>query len=196
MIFKEGTPGDFACVLKDGRVEIFTEERGSRIVLAVLKPVSVFGEMAVILPDSKRTACAKALEYSEVMLIDRAAFNEYIEKSPQIVAYLVQALVERLQKTNARLINSPDIFVGTCEILNLLAMHGAEDLLYEQTARSIANALNIDIVRVKEKIALLSSMNMLAIQKSDAGKTYIRVLNKSEFLANTRRIYHNSGGQL
>ena len=102
-ICEEGSTGAVAYILRKGSVEISFDVGGNKKVLTILKPVTVFGEMALILEDHKRTATATALEHSEVVEIEKKDFDKYIEKSPQVIAAALKALVERLLETTSRL---------------------------------------------------------------------------------------------
>ena len=49
IIFKEGSTGHVAYILKEGSVEISLNTGKRKTVLALLSPVCVFGEMALLL---------------------------------------------------------------------------------------------------------------------------------------------------
>ncbi len=102
-ICKEGATGTAAYILRKGRVEVSVDVEGNKKVLTILEPVTVFGEMALLLKDHKRTATAIALEYSEIVEIEKKYFDEYIGESPPVIATALKALVERLLDTTSRL---------------------------------------------------------------------------------------------
>ena len=94
VIFGEGVKGDSAYLLKEGRVEISKMMDGKKKVFAILKPVSMFGEMAILLGDEKRTATAVALEDSKVVEIKKDDFESYIRQSPAMISTLLNVLVQ------------------------------------------------------------------------------------------------------
>ncbi len=102
-ICKEGATGTAAYILRKGKVEVSVDVEGNKKVLTILEPVTVFGEMALLLKDHKRTATAIALEYSEIVEIEKKYFDEYIGESPLVIATALKALVERLLDTTSRL---------------------------------------------------------------------------------------------
>ena len=103
IICEEGSIGNVAYILTAGSVEISVDVKGQKKVLTALKPVTVFGVMALVLKGNKRTATATALENVEVVEIDKEEFDEYIEKSPRVISATLKTLVERLQETTSRL---------------------------------------------------------------------------------------------
>ncbi len=101
-IFKEGSRGDTAYILKGGRVRISTIANGERLVLAELTPPTIFGEMALLSKDQIRTATAEAMTPVEVIEIDKIKFDELMSQSSSIIALILQALTKRLTDTTSR----------------------------------------------------------------------------------------------
>jgi len=101
-IFKEGSRGDAAYILKAGRVRISTIANGERVVLAELTAPTVFGEMALLTKDQVRTATAEAISPVEVIEINKTKFDELMSQSPSIIALILQALAKRLVDTTSR----------------------------------------------------------------------------------------------
>ena len=102
-IFKEGTRGDKAYILKEGEVIIYSMVNGERFVLAKLTAPTIFGEMALLSKDQIRTASAEANSTVKVIEIDKAKFDEIISQSSNIVALILQAMAKRLSETSLRL---------------------------------------------------------------------------------------------
>ena len=107
LIFIEGAPGDTAYILKEGQVRIFTKIKGERITLAELNPVTVFGEMALLSNEQKRTASAEAMSHVEVIEVDKIKLDHLMSQSPNIIINLVHALTQRLVDTTSRIYNEP-----------------------------------------------------------------------------------------
>lgn len=77
-IFAEGDLGDSVMVLVTGRVEIACAvPDGPELVIATLDPGALIGEMA-ILDAAPRSASARALEESVVLVIDAPTFFELV----------------------------------------------------------------------------------------------------------------------
>jgi CRP-like cAMP-binding protein len=96
VVFGEGELGDSAYILKKGKVEISKKMGGRRMVIAELDAVSIFGEMALISEDHRRTATARALEPIEVIAIDKKKFDELVFETPSIIGVVLGELAKRL----------------------------------------------------------------------------------------------------
>ena len=97
ILFTQGSTGELAYVIKKGSVEISVMSAGQKVVLAILEPPAIFGEMALIFKEEKRTATVTALEYTELVQIEKTTFDDYFKKSPPIMEHMVNALVNRLK---------------------------------------------------------------------------------------------------
>ena len=71
IVFEEGDPPTSAYLVESGRIEILTVKDGVPMVLSVLGPGDLLGEMAVI-DDAPRTATARALTDAVLIEVDRA----------------------------------------------------------------------------------------------------------------------------
>lgn len=107
LIFKEGSSGDTAYILKEGRVRISTRANGAKVVLAELSPVTIFGEMALLSREQKRTATAEAMSHVKVIEIDKAKFDKILSQSPSIIVTILRAITQRLVDTTSRIHNKP-----------------------------------------------------------------------------------------
>lgn len=96
VIFDEGSLGDTAYILKKGRVEISKKIGGRRVLIAELDAVSIFGEMALISEDHRRTATARAIEQVEVIEVDKRKFDRLMAETPSIIGVILQELARRL----------------------------------------------------------------------------------------------------
>jgi CRP-like cAMP-binding protein len=188
VIFAEGTVGQVAYILKQGSVEISVSTGDNKTVLTILTPPAVFGDMALLLQDHKRTATATAKEDCEVVEIKREAFDDYISKSPQVIASLLTALAARLQETTMKATKVPDVFIGVCEILNLFRAHTDLDLVYDRTVLSLSHAFFVDKEQIKKIIDIMVDVNLLEVISNEAGAQVIRVLRKDDFLPKAKKI--------
>ena len=98
-IFREGQDGSYACIINSGKVAVVKEVKGEEVTLAILGKGAVFGEMALISTE-KRTATVVALEYTEVVVVERTRLNAALQHSLPLVQALVRGLVERLAATS------------------------------------------------------------------------------------------------
>ena len=100
-LFDEGDPGDAMYVVASGRVEISRTLDWEHVVLAVLGPNDLLGEMALITGEP-RSATARALCETRLVPIQIATFTSRIRKEPRLAVYLLQCLILKLvQKETA-----------------------------------------------------------------------------------------------
>jgi CRP-like cAMP-binding protein len=95
MIFSEGEPGDELYIIRQGSVKITKIAEGNEVLLAVLKPGDIFGEMA-LLESKPRAACAITHEDCVLLAVSRANFALMVATHPQIIARLTTLLAERI----------------------------------------------------------------------------------------------------
>jgi EAL domain-containing protein (putative c-di-GMP-specific phosphodiesterase class I) len=94
VLFREGDPPTTAFILDDGQVEIRATQRGHEVLLALLGPGAIIGEMAVI-DAAPRTATAVALSACRLIALDRAQIAERIEGADPVIRALLQGTLQR-----------------------------------------------------------------------------------------------------
>jgi CRP-like cAMP-binding protein len=194
MLFKEGSTGELAYVIKKGSVEISLMSAGQKVVLAILEPPAIFGEMALIFKEEKRTATVTALEYTELVQIEKQAFEDYFKKSPPIMEHIVNALVNRLKRTTDRVGATSDKFIGTAEVLNLMGQHGVENVDYTRALVAISIALAADTDEIAAKLDMMQVLSLIDIMSDRNGMKTIVVQSKDMFMTKARKLQHDSGG--
>lgn len=103
-IFKEGSHGDVAYILKTGQVVIYTTSpTGERYVLAELHAPTIFGEMALLSKDQMRTASAESITPVQIIEINKAQFDNMMSQSASVIALTLQALAKRLVDTTSKI---------------------------------------------------------------------------------------------
>lgn len=197
IIFKEGSIGNSAYILKSGCVNIYTESSGTKVALVSLKPVTIFGEMSLLSKDHKRTATAEAVEFSEAVEIDKKSFDNYLAQTPPVIVNVLNALADRLKSATSRVSSwSPDLFIGTCEMLNLLAAKDKTDLPFESTAATISGVFSANANLIKEKIKKLEEMNLIELNDNSKCEKMISLVNKGKFLEKARNLQQKSNWTL
>jgi len=102
VIFNEGDLGNEMYIIQKGKVGLFKSTKDETLELSVLGVSSFFGEMA-LLGDSHRSATAKAIENSDLLVIPKELFNYHINKVPSWFVTMFRTLIERLRKANEML---------------------------------------------------------------------------------------------
>src|SRR3546814_4743409 len=88
-IIRVGDDGDAAFFISGGKVEVSV---GGRHI--PLGPGDFFGEMA-LLTGEPRTADVTALDYTQLLTLDRAAFEEFLAKHPPVKARVDAVAADR-----------------------------------------------------------------------------------------------------
>jgi len=97
VIFRKGDPGDSLLAVIFGKIRISTlSADGQEIVLNVLGPGDVFGEIA-FLDGKARTAEASALEDTGLLVLERSGFFPFVTANPEVAMRLLEVLCERLR---------------------------------------------------------------------------------------------------
>ena len=100
VLFVQGENGERCFAIASGAVKLSAyHSDGREVVLAVLGPGDVFGELALF-DDAPRSADATALEDAELLSVDRSGLNEAIAAHPQIATSLLRVLGRRLRQAN------------------------------------------------------------------------------------------------
>jgi len=105
MLFAEGEPGDELFIIQKGSIKITKIVDNKEVLLAMLKPGDILGEMA-LLEGKPRAASAVAFEDCDVMAVNKANFELMIENQPQLIAKITTLLADRLWLINKQLANT------------------------------------------------------------------------------------------
>ena len=121
--------GDMLFILKKGQVKVsIVSEEGREVILSLLGPGSVFGELS-LLDGKPRSANVVATEETNLLMLRRSDFVQLIFKKPQIATALLAELATRLRKTDRQIegLALLDVTSRISEtLLQLAAEQGAE----------------------------------------------------------------------
>lgn len=102
VLFTEGSPGDYAYVIKEGEIEILKASGGRDVLLAVRKPGDVIGEMS-ILESAPRFATVRARKDSLLLAIGHSQLQRLLDTSSSAVRSLLHTITSRLRSTELML---------------------------------------------------------------------------------------------
>jgi CRP-like cAMP-binding protein len=127
-LFREGDPGDSLHVVESGRlaVEVSTET-GDVVMLDVVGPGGVVGEVALVLPGARRTATVLALDDVTTRMLTSEAFAELCREHPSVAVAASQLLAERVERLTRHLVEALYVSVDrrvARRIWTLAALHG------------------------------------------------------------------------
>ena len=95
--------GDALFILKKGQVKVsIVSEEGREVILSLLGPGSVFGELS-LLDGKPRSANVVATEETDLLMLRRSDFVQLIYETPQIATALLAELATRLRKTDRQI---------------------------------------------------------------------------------------------
>ena len=97
LIFKGGDKGERAYLIDSGKVEVWTHYSGERVVLRVLGPGEILGDMA-LLDNAPRSASATAIEETSVTVITRAQLITRLEQADPILRMLLDEMLARYRR--------------------------------------------------------------------------------------------------
>src|SRR5215813_1448712 len=99
-IFLMGSPGDSMMAVLSGSVRISVPSpEGKEIVLAILQPKEVFGEIA-LLDGKDRTADARAMTACTLAVLERREVLSFLQRYPHVWPKIVEVLCNRLRNTD------------------------------------------------------------------------------------------------
>ena len=105
ILFAEGEPGDELFIIQKGSVKITKIVDNKEMLLAMLNPGDLFGEMA-LLEGKLRTASAVAYEDCEVLAVNKANFELLIKSQPLLITKITSLLADRLWLMDEQLANA------------------------------------------------------------------------------------------
>lgn len=98
IIFEEGSAGDWIYTIEDGSVELCKQVGAEKIVVSVLQPGDMFGELAY-LAGIRRTVSARAVGTTTVGTIDRSFLDKEYNKLSGSFRMILKNVVLRFEKT-------------------------------------------------------------------------------------------------
>ncbi|MFA5938575.1 MAG: cyclic nucleotide-binding domain-containing protein [Sinimarinibacterium sp.] len=95
VLFNEGAAADSLLIIKYGSVQIAQSGDNNTIMLATLGTGSHFGEMS-FLDGEPRSATARAMEQSEIVVIGYDALRKLLDGNPPLAVKFYRALAQYL----------------------------------------------------------------------------------------------------
>lgn len=196
VIFREGDPGCAAFIILEGCVEVSTGVEDRKTILAVLRPITVFGEMALISKERRRTATVIAKSFSKVAEITKRSFDEFIEQSPKLLGVVLGVLVDRLKNTTDRLSHRPDLMISMASALEMMARHCVRNVKfdptlsmieYESTVSSFSEMFGVMPEEIRKTLKTMETLNLIEIKRTNT-YYYIDLVAKDDFVGRCRKI--------
>jgi CRP/FNR family cyclic AMP-dependent transcriptional regulator len=157
-LFHQGDEGGAMYGIFRGSVRIsVVGPEGKELTLCLMEPGDVVGEIA-LLDGLPRTADARTVEDTTLLVIDRAPFMDLLSREPRLARHVIELLCERLRLTNE--------FVSDVAFLHLQA-HLAKRLLSLAIAHGVEST---DGVRIGLKLSQTDLAQMLGVTREAINK--------------------------
>jgi CRP/FNR family cyclic AMP-dependent transcriptional regulator len=102
-VVNAGEAADRLYLVIGGRFKVaLNGDHGREIILGMLSPGEVFGEMSMI-DDAPRSATVTALEPGELLALDRAVFRRCLESNFDLCLGVMRCLVDRVRHANQQI---------------------------------------------------------------------------------------------
>jgi serine phosphatase RsbU (regulator of sigma subunit) len=99
-IFQEGEPNDRFSIVTQGEIEItrLVDDSTER-VLQTLRPGDYYGEMSLLVADSKRSASGRARTEVQLLEMERRQFDTLLRRQPGVAVEIMRSVAERMRLT-------------------------------------------------------------------------------------------------
>ena len=171
-LMQEGEPGEEAYLITKGRVQVFKESGGSKILLSTLQEGDIVGEMALITND-KRSASVKALEDTEVAVLTKQHLARNLKKLPPYIEKIVSTITRRLQAADMfihpHLTMECTPFVLQQLYLILKSETGDKKMFMvsiDKIAARIADDLGVPVAKVEKVFVHAAEANLFSIKQN------------------------------
>jgi CRP-like cAMP-binding protein len=184
VLFSEGDPGDRLYVVTDGKIKLgHASGDGRESLLAVMGEGEMFGELSLFDP-GPRTATATALTDAVVLGLGHAALRPWLTGRPEVAESLLQALAQRLRRTNDTLADLVFSDVPGRVAKALLD-------LGERFGQSMPDGLHVTHDMTQEELAQLVGASRETVNKAladFASRGWLRLESRSVVLLDVERL--------
>lgn len=159
LLFSQGDPSSELFVVERGRIAIATRAPdGRESVLAVLEDGSLFGELPLF-DDAPRSADARALVESSVVVLDYAPVRAVLQRHPELLWSIVRHLARWLRATDEALADAVFLDVPARTAKRLLELAGdADEFKLPVTQEELAAIVGASRERVNKALALFGRL--------------------------------------
>ncbi len=130
IVFHREDPAESLHLVVRGRFGVrVTTPVGDTVLLDVVGPGASFGEIALLLPDSRRSATVSALEDGETRSVFREDFARLQREHPGVKDVLLRLLAEQLRRASDRIVEAHYVDAETRvrrRLVDLASLYGGE----------------------------------------------------------------------
>ena len=184
----EGERGDRLYVITEGTMKLgHASSDGRESLLAVLGPAELLGELSLFDP-GPRTATATALTETSLMGLGHAALRPWLTGRPEVAEALLQALAQRLRRTNDQMADLVFSDVPGRVAKTLLD-------LGDKFGRPLPDGVHVTHDMTQEELAQLVGASRETVNKAladFAARGWIRLESRSVVLIDPERLDRRS----
>jgi CRP/FNR family cyclic AMP-dependent transcriptional regulator len=137
-----GDRTDFVYLILSGSLKVLvSDEEGREVILSMLGPGELFGEMGV-LDENPRSATVVAAAPSELIVISKSDFKRCLQENFEVALYIMRNLVQRLRTADRKI-----------ESLALMDVYGRVARLLLEMAENIDGQMVVTRKISKQDIA-------------------------------------------
>lgn len=188
VLFNEGDRGERLYIITDGKMKLgHTSTDGRESLLAVLGPGELLGELSLFDP-GPRTATATALTETSLMGLGHSALRPWLTGRPEVAEALLQALAQRLRRTNDQMADLVFSDVPGRVAKTLLE-------LGEKFGRPLPDGIHVTHDMTQEELAQLVGASRETVNKAladFAARGWIRLESRSVILIEPERLDRRS----
>ncbi|MET0627060.1 MAG: Crp/Fnr family transcriptional regulator [Acidimicrobiia bacterium] len=176
VLFHQGDSAAELFGIVSGRIAILTKSPdGRESLVAVLEEGSLFGELALF-DDGPRSADARALEPTQLLVVEYTAVRDAIQEHPAVLWVIVRMFARRLRATDDSLADAVFLDVPARTAKRLLEIAGdAEQFRLPMTQEDLAGLVGASRERVNKALSLFTKLGWLAVE----GRNRYRILDRA-----------------
>jgi CRP/FNR family transcriptional regulator, cyclic AMP receptor protein len=181
VVFHRGDLAESLLLVVSGRFAVrITTPLGDSALLDVLGPGDVFGELALLLPDARRSATVEALEASETFSVFRDDLVRLQAEHPGVKDVLLRLLAAQLARASDRLVEAHYVDAETrvrrrlCELADRYAT-GTGQAVIPITQEDLAGMAGTSRATVNRVLRDEQKRGVLELAR---GRTVVRDLNQ------------------
>jgi len=163
-VFDEGAPADRMFAIRQGRVAIARRSTDAReSIVALMGTGDLFGDMSLF-DGGHRTAGARAIEASELMVVPFAPVRQILGEHPTLLWPMAALLCRRVRIAEAALADSLLLDVAGRTAKRLLELAGSTDeFSLPITQEELAGMVGASRERVNKSLAQFTRLGWLAV---------------------------------
>jgi CRP/FNR family cyclic AMP-dependent transcriptional regulator len=181
VVFHRDDLAESLLLIVSGRFAVrITTPFGDSALLDVLGPGDVFGELALLLPEARRSASVEALEPGETFSVFRGDFVRLQSEHPDVKDVLLRLLAEQLARASDRIVEAHYVDAETrvrrrlCELAERYAT-GEGEAVVPITQEDLAGMAGTSRATVNR---VLRDEEKRGVVELARGRTIVRDLNQ------------------